>query len=171
MFVVTRAPASRHTRAAARSSGQPRLRSAPDREHAARWSPTGSRGRRHRQVRADRGRGRLPPASLEVQKPRAPLWFCEAVGARGAVEQQAGQEQPRCPGPPERGHPRAARHQLPEEPTRALHGKVLGGIWAGTGKRDSAVEGARPVWRCCHLGISSMDRIFGRRHSGQRYCG
>ena len=43
---------------------------------------------------------------------------------------------------PERGHPRAARHQLPEKPTRALHGKVLGGIWAGTGKRDSAVEGA-----------------------------
>ena len=28
------------------------------------------------------------------------------------------------------------------EPTRALHGKVLGGIWAGTGKRDNAVEGA-----------------------------
>ena len=46
VFVVTRAPASRHTRAAARSSGQPRLRSAPDREHAARWSPRGSRGRR-----------------------------------------------------------------------------------------------------------------------------
>ena len=41
----------------------------------------------------------LPPAGLEVQKPRAPLRFCEAVGARGAVEQQAGQEQPQCPGP------------------------------------------------------------------------
>ena len=38
-------------------------------------------------------REQLPPAGLEVQKPRA------AVGARGVVEQQAGQEQPQCPGP------------------------------------------------------------------------
>ena len=45
VLVVTRAPASRHTRAAARSNGHPRLRRAPDLAQAARWSPRGSRGR------------------------------------------------------------------------------------------------------------------------------
>ena len=51
---------------------------------------------------------------------------------------------------PERGPPRAARHQFPEEPTRALHGKVLGGIWAGTGKKTALLKEhplARPVSR------------------------
>ena len=41
---------------------------------------------------------------------------------------------------PERGHPRAARHQLPEEPARALRGKVLGGIWAGAGKKTALLK-------------------------------
>ena len=40
----------------------------------------------------------LPPAGLDFQQPPAPLWLCEAVGAGGAVEQQAGQEPPQCPG-------------------------------------------------------------------------
>ena len=56
--VVTLAPASLQTRAAARSKGVHRLRSAPDLGHAARWSPRGSKARRHRQARAVRGRGR-----------------------------------------------------------------------------------------------------------------
>ena len=58
VFVVTRAPASRHILAAARSRGQPRLRRAPDRGQAARWSPRGSRTRRHRQWRSVSGSGR-----------------------------------------------------------------------------------------------------------------
>ena len=47
--VRTLAPASLHTRAAARSRGPALLRNAPDVAHAARWSPKESRGRRHRQ--------------------------------------------------------------------------------------------------------------------------
>ena len=43
MWVVTRAPASRHTLAAARSSGPPRLRSTPHWAQAARWSPRESK--------------------------------------------------------------------------------------------------------------------------------
>ena len=57
VWVVTRAPASRHTLAAARSSGPPRLRSTPGWAQAARWSPRESKVRRHRQVRANSGRG------------------------------------------------------------------------------------------------------------------
>ena len=39
VLVVTRAPASRHMRAAARSRGVLRFRRIPDCAHAARWSP------------------------------------------------------------------------------------------------------------------------------------
>ena len=55
-----RAPASRQTRAAVCSRGQPRLRNNPARAHAARWSPKGSRRRRHRQSRLEMGRGSIP---------------------------------------------------------------------------------------------------------------
>ena len=58
VLVVTRAPASRQIRAAARSSGPPQLRRSPDCAQAERWSPKGSRVRRHRQERADNGKGR-----------------------------------------------------------------------------------------------------------------
>ena len=58
VLVVTLAPASRQTLAAARSKGTPRPRKTPAWAHAARWSPNGSRMRRHRQTRADRGNGR-----------------------------------------------------------------------------------------------------------------
>ena len=58
VLLVTRAPASRQTRAAARSKGTPLPRKTPAWAHAARWSPSGSRMRRHRQTRADRGNGR-----------------------------------------------------------------------------------------------------------------
>ena len=44
--------------AAALSNGIPRPRKTPAWAHAARWSPSGSRVRRHRQMRADRGNGR-----------------------------------------------------------------------------------------------------------------
>ena len=57
VLVVTRAPASRQIVAAARSRGTPRLRNIPACGHAARWSPRGSRARRHRHWRADKGRG------------------------------------------------------------------------------------------------------------------
>ena len=57
VFVVTRAPASLHMRAAARSRAPPRARKSPDCAQAARWSPRGSRVRRHRQKRADKGSG------------------------------------------------------------------------------------------------------------------
>ena len=46
--VVTLAPVSLQMRAAARSRGVPQLRSALDLGHAARWSPRGSKDRRHR---------------------------------------------------------------------------------------------------------------------------
>ena len=65
---VTRAPASLQTRAAARSSGHPRLRKAPDLAQAARWSPRGSRGRRHRQLRADKGKGRRKRRNRRARK-------------------------------------------------------------------------------------------------------
>ena len=59
VFVVTRAPASRHMRPAARSKGPPRARrNSPDCAQAARWSPRESKVRRHRQKRADKGSGR-----------------------------------------------------------------------------------------------------------------
>ena len=58
VLVVTRAPASRQILAAARSKGHPRPLRTPDRGHAARWSPKGSRTRRHRQERSVRGKGR-----------------------------------------------------------------------------------------------------------------
>ena len=49
--------------------GHPRPRRAPDLAQAARWSPRGSRGRRHRQLRADRGKGRR-----RRRKKRARRW-------------------------------------------------------------------------------------------------
>ena len=52
----TRAPASRHTRAAAVSNENPREPKTPALGHAARW-PKMSSGRPHREVREDRGRG------------------------------------------------------------------------------------------------------------------
>ena len=57
VLVVTRAPASQQMVAAARSKGTPRPRKIPACGHAARWSPKGSRVRRHRHWRADKGRG------------------------------------------------------------------------------------------------------------------
>ena len=68
VWVVTRAPASRHTLAAARSSGLPRLRSAPDWAQAARWSPRESKVRRHRQVRANSGRGSRSRRRSRIRK-------------------------------------------------------------------------------------------------------
>ena len=58
VLVVTLAPASRQTLAAALSKRIPRPRKTPAWAHAARWSPNGSKMRRHRQMRADRGSGR-----------------------------------------------------------------------------------------------------------------
>ena len=52
-----RAPASRQTRAAARSSGPPRALRTPDRGQAATWSPTASSGRPLRHRAGARGRG------------------------------------------------------------------------------------------------------------------
>ena len=68
VWVVTRAPASRHTLAAVRSSGPPRLRSAPDWAQAARWSPRESKVRRHRQVRANSGRGSRSRRRSRIRK-------------------------------------------------------------------------------------------------------
>ena len=56
-LVVTRAPASRHTLAAALSSAKPRLTNTPARAQAARWWPKTSMGRPHRQKRRARGSG------------------------------------------------------------------------------------------------------------------
>ena len=58
VLVVTLAPASRQTLAAALAKGMPRPRKTPAWAHASRWSPSGSRMRQHRQMRADRGNGR-----------------------------------------------------------------------------------------------------------------
>ena len=58
VLVVTLAPASLQILAAARSRGPPRLRKIPACAQAARWSPKGSRARRHRQKRLVRGSGR-----------------------------------------------------------------------------------------------------------------
>ena len=56
-LVVTRAPASRHTLAAALSSAKPRLANTPARAQAARWWPKASMGRPHWQKRRARGSG------------------------------------------------------------------------------------------------------------------
>ena len=66
--IVTRVPASRQTLAAACSSGTPLLLRTPAREHAARWSPKGSRMRRHRQVRSVKGSGSLRRPSMRTRK-------------------------------------------------------------------------------------------------------
>ena len=55
---ATVAPASRQTRAAARSRGPPLARRTPDRGHAARWSPKRSCSCRQRQRAEVKGRGR-----------------------------------------------------------------------------------------------------------------
>ena len=68
VWVVTRAPASRHTLAAARSSGPPRLRRTPDWAQAARWSPRESKVRQHRQVRANSGRGSRSRRRRRIRK-------------------------------------------------------------------------------------------------------
>ena len=54
---VTRAPAFRHTRVVACSSGTARPRSTPARAQAERWLPYGSRMRRHRPDRSVKGSG------------------------------------------------------------------------------------------------------------------
>ena len=74
VFVVTRAPASRQTLAAAFSSGTPRGRSTPAWAQAERWSPKGSRVRRHRQRRADRGNARRRRLKSELL-----LCFCDCL--------------------------------------------------------------------------------------------
>ena len=66
--MVTRAPASRHTLAAARSSGPPRLRSTPDWAQAARWSPR---------------------ESAEEKDPEKVGRVCEVVGVRDGCEGSA----------------------------------------------------------------------------------
>ena len=64
-FVVTRAPASLHTCAAATSRGNPLRPNTPASGHAARWWPSGSSWRPHQQVREDRGKcGRVDRPSL-----------------------------------------------------------------------------------------------------------
>ena len=68
VFVVTRAPASRQTLAAAFSSGTPRGRSTPAWAQAEPWSPKGSRMRRHRQRRADRGNARRRRLKSRIRK-------------------------------------------------------------------------------------------------------
>ena len=68
VLVVTRAPASRQTLAAAFSSGTPRDRSTPAWAQAERWSPKGSRMRRHRQRRADRGKARRRRLKSRIRK-------------------------------------------------------------------------------------------------------
>ena len=53
-LVVTRAPASRRTRASALSSGPALLPKAPDVPHAARWQPERGRKRRSKRIRKSR---------------------------------------------------------------------------------------------------------------------
>ena len=55
---ATAAPASLHTRAAARSRGPPLARKMPERGQAARWSPQGSRCARQRHLAEVSGRGK-----------------------------------------------------------------------------------------------------------------
>ena len=57
-FLATRAPASRHTLARARSRGMAREARAPAVAHAVRWSPSTSSGLRQAQVRGASGSGR-----------------------------------------------------------------------------------------------------------------
>ena len=57
-FVATRAPASRQTRATARSSGPARRTSTPAVGQAVRWSPSGSRAPPQRHARGSSGSGR-----------------------------------------------------------------------------------------------------------------
>ena len=67
-FVRMRAPASRHTRAAALSSGNPLLPRTPAAAQAAGWWPRLSRGQPHRQLRMDRGRRRWMRRSSNTWK-------------------------------------------------------------------------------------------------------
>ena len=55
---ATVVPASRQTRAAARSSGRPRASNMPQLGQAARWSPRGPPGRWKRQAAASSGKGK-----------------------------------------------------------------------------------------------------------------
>ena len=56
-LVETRAPASRHTRAAALSNGNPRRPKTPSCGQAARWWPQGSSRRPHWQLATHKGKG------------------------------------------------------------------------------------------------------------------
>ena len=79
ILVETRAPASRQMRAAD-SSAKPRLPSTPEVEHAARWWPRTSRGRPHRQVRDERGRGRRRRWKRRTRKSTESNRWCMEVG-------------------------------------------------------------------------------------------
>ena len=64
---VTLPPASRHTRAAADSTANPRLPRIPATTHAARWWPLESSGWPHRQTRLDEERGSHKRRSRRVR--------------------------------------------------------------------------------------------------------
>ena len=67
--IVTRSPASRHTRAVACSNGTAQPRRTPARAQAERWSPYGSsRMRRHRQDRSVKGSGSRSLRSRRMRK-------------------------------------------------------------------------------------------------------
>ena len=88
ILVVTRAPASRHTLAAAISTVKPRLTSKPTREHAARWWPEESKGRPQRQMGTQGGRGKRRQRSSNKRNRCDSMRVWKHVGAveRAALE-------------------------------------------------------------------------------------
>ena len=79
-LVVTRAPASRHTRAAAFSSAKPRRPNAPVLVHDARWWPNESIGRPHRHKHRENGNGRRRRRSRMVLKRCGGIFVISVVG-------------------------------------------------------------------------------------------
>ena len=88
VLVVTRAPASRQIRAAARSSGPPRLRRNPDCAQAERWSPKGSKSATAstRACRQWQGQAESP----EEQEAEVLRRICGLGPVRGGGEDSAG---------------------------------------------------------------------------------
>ena len=80
-LVETLAPASLHILAAALSNAAPRCASTPAVEHAARWSPSGSKKRRHQQREPERGSGRRSRLSKSTRNRSDQKVVCSEVGS------------------------------------------------------------------------------------------
>ena len=156
--MATAAPASRQTRAAARSSGPPRALRTPDRGQAAMWSPTASSGRPQRHRAGARGKGSRKrrrsrtrkraesrassgPTGRTVSNLAAKGPHCESRSASSA-----GPTARRCSAEARSSRTREAERCQPRYGTSGSSGSASSGAGAGQCRGKSAHRGtAKPA--------------------------